>query len=362
MAILAMLAVVGLAGCGASGETDGETAAGNAKVDEAESFVEEWKTPPTSFELPPLESAPPRGKKVALVFNNIPESENIVVGAQEAAQALGWTTIPIIYDPSKPTGLQDAFAQAVAENPDAVVTAANDVTQFPQVAQKFAAKDIPVVTSSTADEVEQPIIANVLDSNQVALAGRITANHVVAEEGDNASVVMINIPSFSILATFEEAFKEEYLGLCPECDYKSVAVQADDVGTTVPAQVVSAVQTDPGINFVVMGFGNVALGVSGALQTAGISDVKIVGESPAIGNINALIKGTEDMWVAFPQFGFGWKSIDALARHFNNESVDIATSAPTPFQILTQDNVPEPATMPEVPNYQAYFKKLWHVD
>ena len=363
-----------LAGCSSSGgnPSNGSSPAGGQEsaasasgkdggVAQAQSFVAKYAAPMTTFNLPALTSTPPRGKKIAVIVNNVPESHDILVGAQDAARLLGWTTIPITYDPSKPTGLQDAFAQAVQDDPDGVVTQAADTSAYSQAAKEFAAKHIPVVTSNTSDEVRPPVVANVTDARQVAIAGRITADYVIAQKGTAANVAMFNVPSFSILKAYETAFKTEYLRVCPSCKYTSVPVQAADIGTKVPAQVVSTVQSNPKINYAVMGFGTVSLGVAGALRTAGITNVKIVGEAPAVGNIAALLNGTEDMWVAFPLRGIGWKSVDALARQFSNESAAVDTTAPMPFRILTKSNVSAPAALPEVANYQDYFKHLWKV-
>lgn len=370
-AAIATTVVVVLAGCSSSGGSKSQTGtstptgtstAGNkANVAEAQAFVAKYAAPLTSVDLPPLKSAPPRGKKIALVVNNLPESHDLLDGMEEGAKALGWTTIPIVFDPSSATGLIDAYAKAAEANPDGVVTQAAPAAAYSQSAKQFAAKKIPVVTSNTDDTVTRPIIANVTNPDQVKLSGRIAANYVIAQKGEKANVAMFNIPSFPILVAFETGFKSEYLRLCPSCKYKSVPVQPGDIGTKVPAQVVSTIQTDPKINFAVMGFGAVASGVSGALRTAGISGVRIVGEAPALGNMTALTNGTEDMWVAFPLHGIGWKSIDALARYFNNEPTAIANTSPTPFQILTKANVAKPAALPEVENYQTLFKKLWHV-
>jgi len=372
MAVVATLTAL-LAACSSSGGTESkgstsragssavaETGAG-ANTTDAASTVAKYSKPLTSFNLSPLTSAPPRGKKIVFVGNNTPNVHAIMVGAQAAAKALGWNLTPITFDPSKPTGTQDAFEQAVQDHPDAVVTAGEDQSQFAQTAKELVANNIPVVVSATTDTVGAPIIANVTDAEQTALAGRITANYVVAQKGSHADVAMFNVPSFSILKTYETAFKTEYLRLCPGCKYKSVPVQIADIGTKVPAQVVSTLQTDPKINVAVMGFGTISLGVGAALRAAGITGVKIVGETPAVDNIAALTNGTEDMWVAYPLYGMGWKSMDALARNFTGESAAIDTSAPTPFQILTKTNAPHPAGAPEVADYQNYFKQLWHV-
>lgn len=361
--LTAMACLAALAACSdsdASG-SNGASGGGDALVDEAKKLAAEYEAPQESFNLPALDSAPPAGKRIAVVVNNIPESHDILVGAQEAAEALGWTTIPIVYDPSTPTGMQDAFAQAVDESPDGVITQAADTTAYAQAAEAFAAADIPVVTSNTTDEVKPPIVANVTDAEQVALAGRLTAAYVVAEKGADANVAIFNVPSFSILQAYESAFADEFARLCPGCEFKSVAVQPADIGTKVPAQVVSTVQTNPDINVAVMGFGAVSLGVAPALKGAGITSVDIVGEAPAIGNVEALIKGDEKMWIAFPLRGIGWKSVDALARYYVLGTAEDSTNAPMPFQIMTKDNVAEPAALPEVADYQEQFKDLWQV-
>jgi len=369
-AVAATTIVVSLAGCSSSGASKSSSGAstqtiastGNkANVAEAQSFVAKYSAPLTSVNLPPLKSAPPRGKNIALVVNNLPESNDLLNGMEEGAKALGWTTLPIVFDPSSATGLVDAYAKAADANPDGVVTQAASTAAYSQAAKRFAAKKIPVVTSNTDDAVTPPIISNVTNPDQVKLSGRIAANYIIAQKGENANVAMFNIPSFPILVAFETGFKSEYLRLCPGCKYKSVPVQPGDIGTKVPAQVVSTIQADSKINFAVMGFGAVATGVAGALRTAGISGVQIVGEAPALGNMTALTTGSEDMWVAFPLHGIGWKSIDALARYFNKESTAIDDSSATPFQILTKANVAKPAALPEVAGYQALFKQLWHV-
>ncbi len=372
VAVNATMSVVVLAGCSSSGgsksqtgtsgaSTVGNTSSTAANVAEAKSLMAKYEAPMTAFSLPPLKSAPPRGKKIALVYNNIPGSIDILHGAEEAVQALGWTSIPIIYDPTTPTGLQEAYAQAVRDNPDGVIAWSVDETAYAQAAKQFAAKHIPVVEGVTADAVTPPVIANVNNADQIALAGRLTAAYVIAQKGADANVAVFNVRSFSILVAYETAFKTEYLRLCPSCKYKSVSVQGADIGTKVPAQVVSTIQTDPKINFAVMGFGNISLGVSAALHSAGVSGVKVVGEAPTTPNISSVLNGSEDMWVGFPIRGMGWTVMDALARYFNNESTAIDTTAPTPFQILTKANAPNPAAQPEVVSYQALFKQLWHV-
>ena len=350
-------------GGGTTSAAGGTTSAGSDPVDiaSAQEFVAKYEMTPTSFNLPPLKSAPEKGKRIALVYSNTGNEQSEMAGAQEAAALIGWTTVPIVYDPSTPTGLIDAFAQAADIEPDGVVTAGTDATTYAVAAQRFVDNNIPVVTSSTADEVIPPILANVANAEQTALVGRMTANYVIAQKGADANVALFNAPSFVILDTYEKAFEAEYHRLCPTCAYKAVSVQFTDVGTKMPQQIVSELQNDPKINYIVFGTGDLTAGVPAALSVAGISGVKIIGEAPGLANMNNLINGTEDMWIGYPLYGISYKSIDALARYFNGEETSVSTTADTPFQIFTQSNAPNPAELPEVPGYQDYFKSLWQV-
>jgi len=362
LSVTAALALV-MAGCGSDSEgTSSSSSSGGTDTSAAQEGVAKYEAPMTSVDLPKLSKTPETGKKIVVIVNNLPESQYIKEGVVSAAEVLGWTAVPIVYDVASPTGVTAAFEQAVSENPDGVVTQAINATDYAEAAQQLADKGIPVVTSNTTDPVKDPIVANVTDAAQVASTGRLAADYVYAQQGDKASVAMFNIPSFPILTAYEDAFKDELAKLCPDCHYESHPVQAADIGTKVPTQVVSAVQRTPSINFAAMGFGAVATGVSGALASAGLSDVKVIGIAPTTENLTAVDKGTEDMWVALPITTIGWKSVDALARYFNGDDVEVATTAETPRQIIVQDNAAENLPRPEVGNYEDVFKELWLVN
>ncbi len=361
VALAAAALVITVAGCGSSSGGSGGGASSGADVAAGKALVEKYSAPMTSVDLPALKSTPAPGKKVAIVVNSTPGSLTLKDGAKAAAEALGWTAVPIIYDAAKPTGLTDAFAQAVDDSPDGVITTALNQSDYAQAAGSLKKKGIPVVTSTTTDPIKAPVIANVSNSDSWALSGQLAAAYVIDKLGDKASVAMFNIPSFPILKVYENAFKDEYKSLCPDCHYESHPVQPGDIGTKVPTQVVSAVQRTPTINVALMGFGAVSTGVSGALASAGLNDVKVLGISASAENLTALTKGTEEMWVGFPLATLGWKSVDALARHFNNEPVEAATTTKTPVRILTKSNVGDGATLPEVVDSSGIFKKLWQV-
>jgi ribose transport system substrate-binding protein len=353
-----------VSGCSSGSHAKSAGGGSGADTAAAKALISKYGAPLTSVNLPPLKTKPQPGKTIIIVTNNIPESQYLAQGAEAGAKILGWTAKNIVYDASSPTGLTAAFGQAVEQAPDGVMTNATNTTDYAAAAKAFADKKIPVVTSNTTDPIGAPIIANVADPEQYKLAGKIVAAYVVAQKGDKASVAMFNIPSFPILKTYETAFKDEFVKLCPNCHYESHAVQAGDIGTKVPAQVVSAIQRTPSINFASMGFGAVGTGVSGALASAGLKDTKIIGIQPTTENLTAISSGTEEMWLASPITGMGWKSVDAFARYFNHEPVDISTTAQLPFVIVTKDNAKQYMPRAEVKggDYNTVFKPLWLVN
>jgi ribose transport system substrate-binding protein len=274
---LATATLIGVSACSNGSSPDAKPEGSRADVAAAKALVGEYSGPMTSVDLPPLQKKPKPGKKLAIVVNSTAGALSVKDGAVAAAKVLGWTAVPIVYDAAKPTGLTDAFAQAVADAPDAVVTLALNQTDYAQAAATLKKKGIPVITSSTTDPVAPPVIANVSNGDSWAESGRVAAAYVVAKLGDKVSVAMFNLPSFPVMAAYEKAFKDEYHSLCADCHYESNPVQAGDIGTKVPTQVVSAVQRTPSINVAVMGFGPVSTGVPGALASAGLKNVKIVG-------------------------------------------------------------------------------------
>lgn len=355
------------AGCGSSdgGDTSTATAStqsdGGARVDEAKQIVAQYSKAMDSVNLPPLSKQPPRDVRFVYAECSTPACHIIGEGATAAGKALGWNVKVVSYDPV-PDEIVRGFQQVVDLKPDVVGTSSVDATAYEEQMNALRAADVPVAVNNNTDEVGNGVIANVTNPEQIERSGRLVAAWVVAEEGDKANVAMFNIPDFPILVRYEAAFKQEYERLCPDCKYTSKAVTAADIGNALPGIVTSTIERTPGVNVAVMGFGDLTAGVPAALDTAGFGDVKITGISPSLPNLEALLNGEEDMWVAVPLRTIGWKTVDALARSVTGDPVDVATTADTPLQILTQDNAPDPAAQPEVVDYETQFKELWHVN
>lgn len=363
LAIAATVATV--SACGSSDSDGGPSSSGDgggANVEEAKAIVEEYSAPMTTIDLPPLEKTPEPGRKVVFVTNNQPGSVLLNDAAVDAAEALGWEAIPIVYDSASANGVTAAFAQALEENPDAVVTNSIESTNYDAAKKEFVKRDIPVVVSATTDEVKPPIIANVSGAEDFAMAGKLQAAWAIAQHGDDTSVAMFNVPNFPVLDAVQKGFDETYESLCPDCDFTLVPIQFGDIGTKVPTMAVSELQRNPNINVVVAGFNAVTTGISGALSSAGYTDVLITDMTPTMENLTAIANGSEHMGAAIPLATMGLKSVDALARFFNGEDVSVSTTTGAPLRIITQDNVGDPPALPEMEDNVPLFYKLWGIE
>lgn len=336
-----------------------KTSDDGAVIATAKKAIAPYAKPMTSLLLPPLKSPAAKGKTVALLTCTTPACNVIFTGAVAAAKALGWKYKLIQFAPTA-DGVQKAMQAAVDMRVDGIAITSLPSSLYPQQLAQAKAKGIPVVTGNTPDALGTGIIANVEPNAAVEGYGRILADWIISELGSKADVGFFNVLDFPALVAYQNAFKKEYLRLCPTCKFTPVKLQVSDLGTNVPKIVVATAQRNPKMNYAVMAWGDVSAGVRSALDTAGLKDVKIGGIAASLPNIQALVKGEEDAWVSPPLVTEGWKRVDALVRYFNHQDVSVDSKAPFPMQLQTSENT-KTVVLPEVVNAPALFKKLWKV-
>ena len=378
LAALAVLAAAVLvAGCGGSddstsgdtsasggstsGETSGGETSGGADTAAAEEIVQQFNKPMT-IQLKKLPKAPPEDVKFVYAACSVPSCQSIAEGAIEAGEALGWDTQRVNFTATGPQEIVQAMDQVVAEKPEVVGTASISKTEFAEPLEKLAADEVPVAVASSPDGPGDGIVANVSGPRVTKISGKTIAAYVVAEAGEDANVLMFNIPDFKVLVPFETSFEEEFKSLCPECGYEAVALTADNIGKDAPTIVTSAFQRNPDANYAVFSFGDITSGVPAALASAGLDDVKIVGQSPSEPNIAALESEEEDMWLAKPLATSGWLVVDALARQLTGGDPAETEFMPAALQFLTPENIggeEEQVAYNEVPDNNQVFEELW---
>jgi ABC-type sugar transport system substrate-binding protein len=136
---------------------------------------------------------------------------------------------------------------------------------------------------------------------------------------------------------------------------------ADLTGGTVASQIVSAVQTNPDIEYVFVVIGDLATGLPEALASAGMEDVKVIGNVPNAEQLQSLADGTSFAWLPLPRAESAWAAVDSMVRLASGGEVS-PNHEVLPIVIWTTDSVPTPIEEYEGPEgYQDQFKALWGV-
>jgi hypothetical protein len=150
--------------------------------------------------------------------------------------------------------------------------------------------------------------------------------------------------------------------MCSGCKYTYDSLALTDIGPSLPAKVVSAVQRTTGTQYLVFGFAELTTGVPAALANAGLtSRVKIITAGAEQPTFQSIMDGQLQAASAQPLEEQQWCLADALARHYSGDTVPLV-ACDLPSQILTKDNVTAAwPVWPGVPNWKNAFLKNWLV-
>jgi ribose transport system substrate-binding protein len=364
-AVVAIVSVSVFATACSSGDDGGTGQA--ADVSGALAVADQYEAAPTNLVLEtPLSKAPDAGKYVISIETPQPISSAKNDAIQQAADLLGWRYQRILMG-TDAEAAPKAMDQAIALKPDAIHFSGTPVSMLKKQIATAEAAGIAVIADSVGDEPIPGLISTSLDGTaQVQEWGKMVASQVVADSEGDANVAVITITDYPILNVFTDAFTAQMKALCPDCKVELVNQQVTDLGTKTPQSVVSTLQRDPNINYVVFSFGDLVLGVDAALRGAGLQDqVTFAGQTPTPDNLKALKDGDNSVWVGFPVQILGWRVLDMLARQFNGDDLAPADAAFLPTQLLNSDNI-DSAVLDEdtgyyvgVADYQDQFKALW---
>lgn len=351
--------------CSSSDET---TATGEAAdVAGAQAVADRYEAAPAGLVLTtPLSRAPDSGKYVISIETPQPISSAKNDAIQQASNVLGWRYQRVVMG-TDAEAAPKAMDQAIALRPDAIHISGTPLTMLTRQIRSAEAAGIPVIADSIAGPPVPGVISTALDGDaQVEEWGKMVASQVVADSDGQANVAIFSITDYSILNVFTDAFTAQLEAQCPDCSSQLVNQQVTDLGTKTPQSVVSTLQRDPTINYAVFSFGDLVLGVDAALRGASLTDqVTFAGQTPTPDNLESLKGGDNSVWVGFPVQILGWRVIDTLARHFNDEDIAAADSAFLPTQLLNSNNI-DSAVLDEdtgyyvgVADYRSEFETLW---
>ena len=357
MLVAALLSLV-VAACGNSddsktGQTSGGSDSDNdSVVAAAQERLKPHLSPITSIgDFTPLPSAPAK-KSVYVVRNNVPVAALIDAPAKAAAAALGWKIHISAVDPTDPQAQGNAMKQGVAAGADYILVVSGSAESMGAGLDAAKKAGVPVFLEGGTTKAEGK--ANGIYSN----SGSGYIRDAVARLMDEVSV-----PDYPILATLSDDVEQGFEPECPACSIQSIHLSIPDLfNAAAPQQIVSALRKNPDINYLVISFDSLGAGVPEALQTSGLTNVKLLLAAPDATQVPLVSDGTYMAEALQPVETLMWSVFDEMARFSVGVDTESEKHSVPPYPVWTKDNAVEGATKFEgADGYQDQWKALWKV-
>jgi len=368
--VLAVVALTAATACSQPDEGGGDEGGGGGGGGNsaAEEELEQFLTPPEEIAVnEELAACPEEGKTIVVTENPQAVTRKTNDGLDAGAEILGWTVIrePVGAGPEDP---QRAFDAALDRNPDAVLVSGNPSSTFREQLDRATAAGVPVLISDNGEDVGvngTTYTIGLDDFNQTGLWGKMNADYAAAQGAEH--VLIVDLSLYPILHAWAEGAAAEMAEIAPDAGVTMLDAQITDlVAGEIPARIVSEIQRNPDIDWVLLALGDMTTGLDAALRAAGLAEqVSIGGESASTANVAALQDGSEDAWTGFAAEIHGMYRIDALAHIFAGEDpTGNEAYAELPTQLMTPDNVADAPLDDEgyyvgIPDYLEHFEGIW---
>jgi ribose transport system substrate-binding protein len=349
----------------------------------ANALVDHYAALPTGVGVSVAMTKPaPRDKTIISLDPGSPVATAITKSIGEAAKVLGWKMTRIVYQPT-PEGMQSAMSNAIQEKPSAIVEDGMGAQILLPFLKQMKDAGIAFVSEATAwkddastatDAIETSAGPDVsLDSagSGAFVGGDLVAAWAITKSNGHVNALTVDITDYPVLLPGIRHFEAFLKGACPStCKDQVLNVKSSDIGTTLPTQVVSALQRNPDINYINCTAGQFCIGVASAVKAAGFT-AKIIGAYADQASLQDMRAG--GLTEAMTSFSFqiaGWRDFDAALRVVAGEKIvspsasgidDSSVAAWTPAFILTQNTAPSDVSFATPTNYKQLFENMWHV-
>jgi len=269
-----------------------EAPAGGDEVAAAQAIVDELRTIPTEIGVTTGPSAAvPTGLKVAWLACELPSCTEVGEDWPAIAEALGWELKVINVESAAPgAGVQEAIDWGA----NYISISGSPVAAFQEQYDAAVAAGIKFAFAYNGEAPADGILTSISGNDSVYQAGANIANYIIADSGAAANVLMVNIQMFPVLVAEEE-------GIRP------------DIGVNVPNLVASYLQENPDTNYVTYAFSALPIGVTAALESAGLlGQVTQVGVDFDTTGLSEIVAGTHRGWTSNPKAYSAWVMAHAM--------------------------------------------------
>jgi ribose transport system substrate-binding protein len=352
---------------GTSGATTGVASSSdtsNSGVAAAQSYLNQYLQAPTSVGITTQLGTKPANKLVVAIEPAVPAAKQENDYMAQALTVLGLKLKRIVIGDG-PQAIADAFNTALSDNPAVITEIGQQERSFATQLAEAKSRNIAVIETSGVDDPGNGLVSTgVNNAAMTVIEAKIGAAFFVVDSNGKGKAAIYNLPALANLALYTTTFVTAVKQWCPECSTTVVPTQVTDIGTAIPGQVVSFQQAHPDVTYAVFCLGDQTLGLSTAMKSAGITNVKVMGQAPSGEDLESLKSNGSVMWTAVSLPVIAWRNADAIARVVTGSPLDGTDSEPLPTQALTPDSikttiVDSNGNWVGYGDYETAFKKLW---
>lgn len=281
-----------------------------------------------------------------------------------AAKQLNWKASGAGFD-GTPEDTLKKVQDAIAKKQAAIIINGMPRGVFEAVLQDAIDNNVAIVTQmgELTGKATPPFIAVQYQAKEFDVMSKATGNWVISHSKGKASALLVGYANFPLSIRIRDVMTDTIKNGCSSCSTTKLTVQAADTGTKLPSAVVSAIQRNPKINYVVLQDAAMAAGLDAALREAGLEGkVNVLGNNVTPEVAQSTVDGTELGWMAFSLRAAAFQGVDAVARHLVG---DKQVNVPLMNQILTKATFgkkPTSDTWNNIPpDLVQKYKKLWRV-
>jgi ribose transport system substrate-binding protein len=348
----------------ASSASGGASSSGSSQVAAATTITQKWiNASPTLSTTTPLKSPAPTGKTFVWLNCEVAACTQIGQGLKEATALLGWNLKVIQYDQANISALAPAMQQALTYHPVGVGLSGLPQAVWQSEEAAYQKAGVPIIAGFVGPvNLNSTVIGNVGDGPNLVDYGTMMANWFISDSGGTGKALNIHVDSLEILKGISDAFDSTVKSGCSGCSVMDLDSTLQDVENgALNSQIVAALQRDPSIKYVASPQGGFISGLTAALASAGLKDIKIISTGSSAQNIANVNNGTETATIggAFQVGGFQMLDIDL--RHLEGMTVDPYDGGLPKKLIIKSSGVAPANDYPPIAPFISQFKTLWKI-
>jgi ABC-type sugar transport system substrate-binding protein len=307
-----------------------------------------------------VQAAALKGKTVWIVEYSAanPIQQQLASGLEQGASLIG-ATVRTYDGGATPSGYSAGIQTAIAQHAGGIIISDIDPSLVPEALNEAAAAQIPVVDAFGASPGAPYPAGDVghITNNPAAVAGA-QVDYAIARSGCRTHILYVAVRGLAVEDRLVAAAEADVKAQCPAtCQFQTVASAPASVQTQVPQQVEAALQSDPGINFIIAGSDSLVPLIGTAIKAVGNpAAAEVVGLNGT--NLQAMKDGGLPYEVADVSYEsnkiVSWFMLNAVIAAANGERNPIVLALRTYDASNIHQPVPEAAS-------EAKFKSAWGV-